>query len=106
MQSHNQALAADVAKITALRDAIQNENQNPTGADGTVDAAKIVSLQAEIQAVGAKHQGEGLQLANQTAIMFMLGQDDAQRVYLETRDRGWIDSNHQIVHSLAQAIGR
>ncbi len=106
MQAHNLALAEDMAQIKALRDQIQDENQAPTGGDGTVDAAKIASLQGEIAALEAKHQGEGLQLANQRAIMFTVGQDDAQRVYLETKDRGWIDSNSQIMRSLGQAIGR
>jgi hypothetical protein len=104
MQSHNQALTTDIAKIKSLRDQIQAENETPTGANGTVNTAKIASLQAEIAALEAKHQGEGLQMANQRAIMFMVGQDDAQRVYLETRDRGWIDSNNQSIRALGQAI--
>jgi septal ring factor EnvC (AmiA/AmiB activator) len=104
MQSHNASLTKDIAKLKALRDAIQAENEKPTGADGTVNQAKIATLQAEIQALEAKHQGEGLQMANQRAIMFMVGQDDAQRVYLETRDRGWIDSNSKQIKALGQAI--
>jgi uncharacterized coiled-coil DUF342 family protein len=106
MQAHNQSLTTDIAKIKALRDQIQAENEKPTGANGTVNTAKIASLQAEIQALEAKHQGEGLQMANQRAIMFMVGQDDAQRVYLETRDRGWIDSNDKNIRDLGQAIIR
>jgi hypothetical protein len=104
MQVHNQALTTDIAKIKALRDQIEAENEHPTGSNGTVNTAKIASLQAEIQALEAKHQGEGIQMANQRAIMFMVGQDDAQRVYLETRDRGWIDSNNQNIRALGQAI--
>jgi len=104
MQNHNAALTKDIAKLQALRDAIQAENEKPTGADGTVNQSKIATLQAEIQALEAKHQGEGLQMANQRAIMFMVGQDDAQRVYLETRDRGWIDSNSKQIKALGQAI--
>jgi hypothetical protein len=106
MQAHNQSLTTDIAKIKALRDKIQAENENPSGSNGTVDSAKIASLQAEVQALEAKHQGEGLQMANQRAIMFMVGQDDAQRVYLETRDRGWIDSNDKNIRDLGQAIIR
>ena len=106
MQAHNQALTTDIAKIKSLRDQIQAENEKPTGADGTVNTAKVATLQAEVQALEAKHQGEGLQMANQRAIMFMVGQDDAQRVYLETRDRGWIDSNSKSIRSLGQAIIR
>lgn len=104
MQAHNQALTTDIAKIKALRDKIQAENENPSGSNGTVDSAKIASLQAELQALEAKHQGEGLQMANQRAIMFMVGQDDAQRVYLETRDRGWVDSNDKNIRAMGQAI--
>ena len=104
MQSQNAALTKDIARIKALRDKIEAENTTPTGSDGTVDQAKIASLQAEIQSIEAKHQGEGLQMANQRAIMFMVGQDDAQRVYLETRDRGWINSNNQQIRGLGQAI--
>jgi len=97
------ALAA-VSVAVSLRDQIQAENEKPSGSNGTVDSAKIASLQAEIQALEAKHQGEGLQMANQRAIMFMVGQDDAQRVYLETRDRGWVDSNNKQIRALGQAI--
>jgi hypothetical protein len=104
MQSHNQSLTTDIAKLKALRDKIQDENENPSGSNGTVDSAKIASLQAEIKALEAKHQGEGLQMANQRAIMMMVGQDDAQRVYLETRDRGWIDSNDKTIQAMGQAI--
>jgi len=106
MQGHNAALTKDVAKIKSLRDAIQAENEHPTGSDGTVNQAKITSLQSELQAIEAKHQGEGLQMANQRAIMFMVGQDDAQRVYLETRDRGWLNSNNAQIRALGQAITR
>jgi hypothetical protein len=104
MQSQNAALTTDIAKIKSLRDQIQAENEKPSGSNGTVDSAKIASMQAEIQALEAKHQGEGLQMANQRAIMFMVGQDDAQRVYLETRDRGWMNSNNQQIRALGQAI--
>jgi hypothetical protein len=104
MQSQNAALTTDIAKIKSLRDKIQAENEKPSGSNGTVDSAKIASMQAEISALEAKHQGEGLQMANQRAIMFMVGQDDAQRVYLETRDRGWMDSNNQQIRALGQAI--
>ena len=104
MQSQNAALTTDIAKIKALRDKIQDENEHPTGKDGTVNQGKIATLQAEVQAVEAKHQGEGLQMANQRAILFMVGQDDAQRVYLETRDRGWVNSNNQQIRALGQAI--
>jgi hypothetical protein len=104
MQSHNKSLTTDIAKIKSLRDQIQAENEHPSGSDGTVNSAKIASLQAEVQAFEAKHQGEGLQMANQRAMMFMVGQDDAQRVFLETRDRGWIDSNNKQIRALGQAI--
>lgn len=104
MQSQNAALTSDIAKIKSLRDKIQAENEKPSGNNGTVDSAKIASMQAEIQALEAKHQGEGLQMANQRAIMFMVGQDDAQRVYLETRDRGWMDSNNKQIRAFGQAI--
>jgi hypothetical protein len=106
MQTHNAALTQDLARIKALRDKIEAENKNPTGSEGAVNQAKIASLQAEITALEAKHQSEGLQVANQRAIMFMVGQDDAQRVYLETRDRGWIESNNTQIKDLAQAIIR
>jgi hypothetical protein len=71
-----------------------------------VNQGKIASLQSELQATEAKYQGEGLQLANQRAIIFMVGQDDAQRVYLETRDRGWVNSNNAEIRKLGQAITR
>ena len=104
MQAHNASLTRDLAKIKALRDKIEDENKHPTGSEGAVNQAKIATLQAEITALEAKHQSEGLQVANQRAIMFMVGQDDAQRVYLETRDRGWIESNNKQIKDLGQAI--
>jgi hypothetical protein len=106
MQAHNAALTKDLARVKTLRDKIEDENRHPTGSEGAVNQAKIGSLQAEIAAIEAKHQGEGLQVANQRAIMFMVGQDDAQRVYLETRDRGWVNSNNKQIRDLAQAIIR
>lgn len=106
MQTHNASLTKDLARIKALRDKIEDENKHPTGSQGAVNQAKIASLQAEISALEAKHQSEGLQVANQRAIMFMVGQDDAQRVYLETRDRGWVNSNNKQIRELGQAIVR
>src|ERR1019366_2030372 len=41
MQSQNQALTTDIAKIKALRDQVQAENEKPTGSNGTVNTATL-----------------------------------------------------------------
>jgi len=101
MSMQNQALIDDVKHIKRLRDAIEAENkQSP------VNQAKVTSLQAELNAVEAKYQGQQIVLKNQQAIMFLVGEDDAQRVYLETRDRGWIERNNSRAIEFGRAFSR
>lgn len=101
MQMQNKAVSADVQKIKRLRDAIQAENKK-----SPVNQAKIASLQAEIAATEARYKGEDLMLKNQQAIIFLVGEDEAQRAYLETRDRGWIIQNSTRLQALGSAMGR
>lgn len=106
MQKQNAALTADLEKIKTLRAGIEKENKDAADAKRPVNQGLITSLQSEITATEAKYQGESLQVANQRAIMFMVGADDAQRVYLETRDRGWINSNNRGIRDMGHAITR
>jgi hypothetical protein len=101
MQSQNKAVSEDVKKIKRLRDAIEQENHNRP-----VNQGKIASLQAEIAAVEARYQGEDLMLKNQQAIIFLVGEDEAQRAYLETRDRGWIIQNDTRLRAFGPAMSR
>lgn len=101
MQMQNKAVSEDVKKIKRLRDGIEQENRN-----SPVNQGKIASLQAEIAAVEARYKGEDLMLKNQQAIIFLVGEDDAQRAYLETRDRGWITSNNSSLRALGPAMSR
>jgi hypothetical protein len=91
----------DVAKIKRLRDAIELENKSSPPSQ-----AKIASLQAEIAAVEARYKGEDLMLKNQQAIIFLVGEDEAQRAYLETRDRGWIIQNNKSLMDIGAAMSR
>jgi hypothetical protein len=101
MQMQNKAVNDDVKKIKRLRDAIEQENKN-----SPVNQGKIASLQAEITAIEARYKGEELMLKNQQAIIFLVGEDEAQRAYLETRDRGWIVSNNGRLRALGPAMSR
>lgn len=101
MQMQNRAVSEDVKKIKRLRDAIEQENRK-----SPVNQGKIASLQAEIAAVQARYSGEDLMLKNQQAIIFLVGEDEAQRAYLETRDRGWITSNNARLQAFGPAMGR
>ena len=101
MQMQNRALTEDVKKIKRLRDAIEAENKHKP-----VNQAKLTSLQAEIAAVEAKYKGQELILRNQQAIVFLVGEDEAQRVYLETRDRGWMNNNSRRIGALGPAMAR
>jgi len=101
MQMQNKAVSDDVKKIKRLRDAIEQENHK-----SPVNQGKITSLQAEITAVEARYKGEDLMLKNQQAIIFLVGEDDAQTAYLETRNRGWITSNNTRLRAFGPAMSR
>jgi hypothetical protein len=101
MQMQNRAVTNDVKKIKRIRDAIEQENRRTP-----VNQGKIASLQAEIAAVEARYKGEDLMLKNQQAIIFLVGEDEAQRAYLETRDRGWIVSNNARLRAFGPAMSR
>src|SRR5439155_1100314 len=81
----------DVKKIKDCREQIAAEHKQADLAKRPVNQAKVGALEAEITAVQAKYHGEDLMLRNQQAIMFLVGEDQAQRFYLETLDRGWLE---------------
>ncbi len=101
MSAQNQSLIEDVKHIKRLRDAIELANQQ-----SPVNQAKVGSLTAELNAVEAKYKGQEIVLRNQQAIMFLVGEDEAQRVYLETRDRGWIERNNSRAIDFGRAFSR
>ncbi len=97
----NKELIEDVKKIRRVKQEIEAANQQ-----SPVDAAKIASLQAELQATEAKFQGNSLILRNQQAIMFLAGENDAQKTFMETLDRGWIRGNTQALRKLGAGFAR
>jgi len=101
MQMQNKAVTQDVAKIKNLRDAIEAENKKQPVNQGTIS-----SLQAEIAAVEARYKGEELILANQRAITFLVGEDQAQTAYIEARDRSWQTQNNKTIRALGAEMMR
>ena len=94
-QTENKDLIEDVKKIKRIKIDIQTINQSQP-----VDVAKLASLQAELQATEAKFQGNTLILKNQQAIMFLMGESDAQKAFVDTIDRGWIRGNTRALKDL------
>ena len=104
MQSQNAALTKDITKMKALRDAIEAENKAADSENRPVNQGLVTSLQAELQALEAKYKGQELMLKNQQALMFMVGAEDAQRVYLETRDQGWVKANSSRIRDFGKGL--
>jgi CRISPR/Cas system CSM-associated protein Csm4 (group 5 of RAMP superfamily) len=100
-QTENKDLIEDVKKIKRIKMDIQTINQTQP-----VDVAKLSSLQAELQATEAKFQGNSLILKNQQAIMFLMGENDAQKAFEATIDRGWIRGNTRGLKDLGARFTR
>jgi len=100
-QLENKDLIEDVKKIKRIKMDIQTINQAQP-----VDVAKLASLQAELQATEAKFQGNSLILKNQQAIMFLMGENDAQKAFEATIDRGWIRGNTRGLKDLGARFTR
>lgn len=100
-QTQNKELIEDVKKIKRIKQDIEATNkQSP------VDTAKVASLQAELQATEAKFKGNALILKNQQAIMFLVGENDAQKAFMDTIDRGWIRGNTRGLKTLGSRFTR
>lgn len=100
-KTENKDLIEDVKKIKRIKTDIQEINKaNP------VDATKLASLQAELAATQAKFGGNDMILKNQQAIMFLMGENDAQRAFEETIDRGWMVNNTQGLKTLGATLSR
>ena len=100
-KAENKDLIEDVKKIKRIKFDIQAINQAPT-----VDAAKLASLQAELAATEAKFKGNSLILKNQQSIMFLMGENDAQKAFEDTIDRGWIRGNSRGLKQLGTSLSR
>ena len=98
-KAENKDLIEDVKKIKRIKHDLQVVNQA-----SPVDAAKLASLQAELQATEAKFQGNTLILKNQQAIMFLMGENDAQAAFVDTIDRGWIRGNSRGLKDLGARL--
>jgi len=97
----NRDLIADVNKIKRIKAGIEAANQTQP-----VDVAKLASLKAELAATEAKFQGNTLILRNQQAIMFLMGENDAQKAFEETIDRGWLRGNTRALKALGARFAR
>ena len=106
MQRQNRQLIEDVQKIKGAREQIAAEHQQADRAKRPVNQAKVAALQGEIAALEAKYHGEDLVLRNQQAIMFLVGDDEAQRFYLETLDRGWLEQNREGMRDFGRGFAR
>jgi hypothetical protein len=100
-KAENKELIEDVKKIKRIKHDIQEINK----AD-TVDTAKVASLQAELGATEAKFEGNRLILKNQQAIMFLMGENDAQKAFIETIDRGWMRGNTRALKAIGARFSR
>ena len=100
-KAENKELIEDVKKIKRIKHDIQEINK----AD-TVDTAKVASLQAELEATEAKFEGNRLILKNQQAIMFLMGENDAQKAFIETIDRGWMRGNTRALKAIGARFSR
>lgn len=100
-KAENRELIEDVQRIKRVKREIQVLNRAPT-----VNAVKLASLQAELAATEAKFEGNALILRNQRAIMFLLGENDAQRAFIEVVDRGWIRGNTRVLRDLGAQFSR
>ena len=100
-KSENKELIEDVKKIKRIKQDIQAANQAPT-----VDVSKIASLQAELEATQARFEGNSLILKNQQAIMFLVGDNDAQRSFEEVINRSWVWDNTRALRQLGAQFSR
>ena len=100
-KTENKDLIEDVKKIKRIKTDIQAINQEPT-----VDATKLASLQAELTATQARFEGNSLILKNQQAIMFLMGENDAQRAFEEVINRSWVWDNTRALRQLGAQFSR
>jgi hypothetical protein len=101
MQGQNQQLIDDVQKIKRIHAEIEKESKKTP-----VNHAKITTLQAELSAMQARSFGQNVMLSNQRAIMFLVGEDEAQRVYRETIDSDWLDDNSRAMRDFGKGFAR
>jgi len=99
-KQENKGLIADVKRIQDIKTTIEQVNQV-----SPVDATKLASLQAELASVEAKYKGNGLIVKNQQAIMMLMGENDAQKAFVEVIDRGWMRNNSAALKSIGTALG-
>jgi hypothetical protein len=100
-KSENKELIEDMKKIKRIKTDIQAANQV-----STVDATKIASLQAELEVTQAKFEGNSLIVKNQQAIMFLVGEDDAQRAFEDVISRSWVWDNTRALRQLGAQFSR
>jgi hypothetical protein len=90
MQSHNRALSKDTERVRRLRDRIEEESKKEPANQGTIS-----SLQGELAAIQAKHEGENMMMVNQNAIMNLVGAENMDESFLEAVDGDWMGDNRR-----------
>jgi hypothetical protein len=90
MQSHNRALSKDTERVRRLRDRIEEESKKEPANQGTIS-----SLQGELAAIQAKHEGENMMMVNQNAIMTLVGAENMDESFLEAVDGDWMGENRR-----------
>jgi conjugal transfer/entry exclusion protein len=100
-KAENKDLIEDVKKIKRIKTEIQAANQATT-----VDVSTITSLQAELEATQARFEGNSLILKNQQAIMFLMGDNDAQRAFEDVISRSWVWDNTRALRQLGAQFAR
>jgi len=101
MKQANKDLMENVKKIKDLRDRIQVASMSTPA-----DTATIQACQAEISAIEAKYQGEGLIMKNQQAIMFLVGEKDMLKAYQAQMDKGNQLDSAEVCKGITKSLKR
>jgi hypothetical protein len=101
MQMQNRALDKDIKRVRLLRDRIEEESKK-----SPVNQGAVSSLQAELTAVEAKHQGENMLLVNQRAIMGMVGEENMDESFEEAVDGDWLGDNREGFRNFGRSFSR
>lgn len=101
MQMQNRALSKDIERVRRLRDRIEEESKK-----SPVNQGVVGSLQAELAAVEAKHQGENMMLVNQTAIMNLVGAENMDESFVDAVEGDWLGENRRGLREFGASFRR
>jgi hypothetical protein len=101
MQMQNRALDKDIKRVRLLRDRIEEESKK-----SPVNQGVVSSLQAELTAVEAKHQGENMLLVNQRAIMGIVGEENTNESFQDAVEGEWLGQNREGFRNFGRSFTR